>query len=134
MTMYTITNAHSGVDLGTYEADSPEAALDAMARDGGYLDYTDACDAVPVQDGEIVVTQIRILVDLVNPVSGDRIQKDITGLTQELLDAYMATADNDSVEAISDRQWPADATPANWLAAWCALVGPETAGRVILGS
>lgn len=42
MTKYQIGNKQ-GADLGIYEGDTPDAALDAMARDAGYADYRDAC-------------------------------------------------------------------------------------------
>ena len=35
MTTYQITSS-AGVDMGVYAGESPEAALDAMARDAGY--------------------------------------------------------------------------------------------------
>jgi len=56
MTKYTIENTASGVVLGTYEAESAKAALDAMARDAGYADYAACCADVPSPDGEIVVS------------------------------------------------------------------------------
>ncbi len=45
MTNYKITNRRTGLDLGTYAATSPDAALDAMARDAGYDDYDAALHA-----------------------------------------------------------------------------------------
>jgi hypothetical protein len=59
MPTYTITNAHSGTVLGTYEAPNPAAALDAMARDAGYRDYSDLDAQIPAMPGEIVVTEER---------------------------------------------------------------------------
>lgn len=42
MNSYHITNRTSGADLGIYDGDTLEAALDAMARDAGYRDRADA--------------------------------------------------------------------------------------------
>jgi hypothetical protein len=39
---YTIESLQSGVLLGTYHGNTPEEALDAMARAAGYRDAADA--------------------------------------------------------------------------------------------
>jgi hypothetical protein len=41
MLSYQITS-DAGVDLGIYEGDTPDEALDAMARDAGYASQADA--------------------------------------------------------------------------------------------
>jgi hypothetical protein len=58
LTTYVITNTRSGASLGTYLAASPEAALDMMASDCGYDDYSDLWFSVPTPYGEIVVTPV----------------------------------------------------------------------------
>lgn len=58
MTKYQIINTTSGADLGQYDADDEQQALEAMARDAGYESYAAACEVAPVADGEIAVTPV----------------------------------------------------------------------------
>lgn len=50
---YQITSS-AGVDMGVYEADSPEDALDAMARNAGYRDQADAAAVAGPFTGTVV--------------------------------------------------------------------------------
>ena len=54
---YTISNRASGHCLGVYEGTSRDDALDTLARDAGYADYFDACDA-GFDGGDLIVTEI----------------------------------------------------------------------------
>lgn len=74
----------------------------------------------------------KLLVELVNPVSGVTVERDITDVTQRDLDAYAQLMDNDVRERLHDRLAPC--SPAEFLSAYVAEVGPEAAGALILGS
>jgi hypothetical protein len=58
MSTYSITSKTSGLHLGTYEADSRESALDALARDAGYTDHAAACEATEDDGSHLYVTEI----------------------------------------------------------------------------
>lgn len=73
---------------------------------------------------------MNIIITLVNPWSGVTVERDITDLTQDQLDAY--PLDEDACESLHRRLAPC--APATFLAAYVEEVGPEAAGRVILGS
>lgn len=59
MNRYQIENTVSGVILGVYEGETPEQALDAMARDAGYTDHAEAETVAPTVPGELRVTIVR---------------------------------------------------------------------------
>lgn len=59
MSKYLITNTHSGVEIGLYEGNTEAEALDAMARDAGYSDYTECCEVTPTRKGEITVLLVQ---------------------------------------------------------------------------
>jgi hypothetical protein len=52
MTKYQITSS-AGQDMGVYEADSEQGALDAMARDAGYRDQAEAAEVAGAFDGTV---------------------------------------------------------------------------------
>jgi len=59
MKQYRIENRTSGVDLGAYEGETEQEALDAMARDAGYQNYEEAQATAPADDDDIVVTEMN---------------------------------------------------------------------------
>jgi hypothetical protein len=58
MPKYRITNRTSGIDLGTYDADNADDALDAMSRDAGYLDHADACKQTGTTGDDLDVREV----------------------------------------------------------------------------
>lgn len=59
MAKYSISNRVSGADLGTYEAESKAAALDAMAREAGYESHAAACEVTGEDGGDLVVVELE---------------------------------------------------------------------------
>lgn len=70
-------------------------------------------------------------VTIINPYSGATVDHDITDLTEDRLTALAEFMDEESREATHEAMAPC--TPAAFLANWVERVGPEAAGRVILG-
>jgi hypothetical protein len=58
MTTFAIRSTVSGVELGSYEGETARESLEAMAKDAGYSDYDAACEAAPVDFGELAVDEI----------------------------------------------------------------------------
>ena len=62
MSRYQITSS-AGVDMGTYAADSPDGALDAMSRDAGYRDQADAAEQAGPFTGTVIEVTAPTLCD-----------------------------------------------------------------------
>lgn len=58
MATFCVENTKSGLIIGFYQGETPAQALDAMARDAGYDDYSHCCDVAQVAEGEIRVTEV----------------------------------------------------------------------------
>ena len=56
---YKITNTSSGVELGIYEGNTREEALDALAVFSGYRDYDHILSIVTDNFGEIAVEKVE---------------------------------------------------------------------------
>lgn len=97
---FQIENTTSGVILGVYEGETPEQALDAMARQAGYADHAAACEVAPAQAGEIVATEVaRILATTDN--DGEHINEgaDIVAFdTREQAEAWLRRSYEDGLE------------------------------------
>lgn len=71
-------------------------------------------------------------ITITNPWSGALVERDITGLSQEALDGYVAVMDDDVCEQVARDLAPC--LPEEFLAEYCRRVGPHAAGIVVLGS
>ena len=56
---FEITNTISGQTLGTYEAATPEEALDAMAREAGYKDHASVPEECRADEGTLKVVEVE---------------------------------------------------------------------------
>lgn len=72
MASYKITSS-SGVDMGTWEAESPEAAAEAMRQDAGYRDSEHAADALGTTVAALNAELTIVLVESQWSV-GDRVE------------------------------------------------------------
>lgn len=52
MQQFRISNKTSGAILGTYAGTDADGALDALASDAGYADYSDMCESLDVPEDE----------------------------------------------------------------------------------
>lgn len=103
--------------------------LRAMAIGGLYCLF-DSRTGRPYIKGDF--ERETIVVELVNPFSGTRVQHDITALTSEQMDAYAELMPDEIREEIHSQVAPCE--PSEFLAAYVDRVGAEEAGRLILGS
>ena len=84
MNTYRIDNTISGTFMGTFEGIDERAALDAMARDAGCSDYAAACEIAPIQDGEILISDVTNKIDEVTEYLIGKVNVDPRGLAEML--------------------------------------------------
>lgn len=58
MTKYEVSNIKSAHSFGVYEADSPEAAIEAACKDAGYSSKDDAEDVMG-HDAELIAVKVK---------------------------------------------------------------------------
>ncbi len=58
MKTYTIANRVSGFEIGEYQGSTKAEALDVMARDAGYRDFSQACDVTGNDGDDLIVTEV----------------------------------------------------------------------------
>jgi hypothetical protein len=119
MRLFRIDNARTSFEFGVFEGHTPDQALDAMAREAGYTDYAAACAVAPVEDGEILVTEVELpKVTFDNIENGLRnvrfvfttgeafVSTDVHGELNEDLDwdsGYEESLDNNERQGLCDR-------------------------------
>ena len=74
---------------------------------------------------------MKKLIKISNPWTGELVTQDVTDLTETELEAFAEIMNDDLREELHNELAPC--TPGEFLAAWCARVSREEAGRVILG-
>lgn len=58
MSRYEVCNSQSAHSFGVYEADSPEAAIQACCKDAGYSSKEDA-ESVMGHDAELIAVEVK---------------------------------------------------------------------------
>lgn len=125
----------------TVRSDGPNreeflACMELMGIDGapGQAPGTtrfDLGDEIALVDATAVDVRPLRRLDLIQPVTGGWVTRDISELTDRELAAYALLMETELREALHSEGY---ATPPEFLAAWAQRVGPEAAGMVILGS
>jgi hypothetical protein len=59
---FQIVNRSSGLNLGNFDADSKQGALEALAREAGYDSYAEMQEVAPAGEDELRVTEIEHVV------------------------------------------------------------------------
>lgn len=144
MPRYRIHNLHSGATFGEYEGEDAAEAVAAMHRDAGYpgvraengrLTFPDDETARLCGDiGEAWSAELaeNTAIHVTNPFGGAWVAFDRAAITQDQLDAWAPMMGDELREELHSALAPC--TPGDFVAAWVDRVGPDEAGRVMVGA
>ena len=59
MKNFSISNQTSGADLGVWEGETPEDALEALSREAGYRSYAEACEVTTGYADDLAIVEIK---------------------------------------------------------------------------
>ena len=128
----TFTVSSDGADRDQFLGCMERLGLEgAPGREPGTMRFDLDDDEIALVDATGVAVRPRRRLDLIHPVTGGWVTRDISELTEHELDAYARLMETELREVLHGEGY---ASPPEFLAAWARRVGPEAAGRVILGS
>ena len=115
-----------------FEEEDGKTYVVYFAFDPGTEDRVEICEFINSQLPEDQIVEKRLILELINPWSGEEVEMDVTDLTYEELESFASLMDDDLREELHREMAPC--SPGEFLYAWAQRVSTKEASRVILGS